>query len=155
MKVQWQVNRSVDDLQADLGAWIKSYNEEREHQGRLCFGKPGAVQSGLRCGHRHAAGPYGVRRSAPNQSHVLDGTLLGTVFYRSRLTTVAPNVSLRHFTMPSGGGIHATTRVNHMSFDIYDEVGQDNTIPSRSSLNSRKSSSRHVKYRLARLRRAQ
>jgi len=33
------IYRSVDDLQADLDAWIKSYNEEREHQGRWCFGK--------------------------------------------------------------------------------------------------------------------
>ena len=33
------IYRSVDDLQADLDAWIKSYNEQREHQGRWCFGK--------------------------------------------------------------------------------------------------------------------
>jgi hypothetical protein len=26
-------------LQADLDAWIRSYNEERPHQGRWCFGK--------------------------------------------------------------------------------------------------------------------
>jgi len=32
--------------------------------------------SGLCCGHHHAAGPYGVRRSGPDQSRVLDGTLL-------------------------------------------------------------------------------
>jgi transposase InsO family protein len=34
-----RVYASVADLQADLDAWIKSYNEEREHQGRWCFGK--------------------------------------------------------------------------------------------------------------------
>jgi transposase InsO family protein len=34
-----RVYASVADLQADLDAWITSYNEEREHQGRWCFGK--------------------------------------------------------------------------------------------------------------------
>jgi len=30
---------SLAELQADLDAWIQSYNEERPHQGRWCFGK--------------------------------------------------------------------------------------------------------------------
>jgi transposase InsO family protein len=30
---------SLAELQADLDGWIKSYNEERPHQGRWCFGK--------------------------------------------------------------------------------------------------------------------
>jgi len=30
---------SIDELQADLDAWVRSYNEERPHQGRWCFGK--------------------------------------------------------------------------------------------------------------------
>jgi transposase InsO family protein len=30
---------SVAELQSDLDAWIGSYNEERSHQGRWCFGK--------------------------------------------------------------------------------------------------------------------
>ena len=30
---------SIADLQADLDFWINSYNEERPHQGRWCFGK--------------------------------------------------------------------------------------------------------------------
>ena len=30
---------SIEELQADLDAWIKSYNEERPHQGRWCYGK--------------------------------------------------------------------------------------------------------------------
>jgi transposase InsO family protein len=30
---------SLAELQADLDAWIASYNEERPHQGRWCFGK--------------------------------------------------------------------------------------------------------------------
>ena len=34
-----RVHASVADLQADLDAWIRSYNEEREHQGRWGFGK--------------------------------------------------------------------------------------------------------------------
>ena len=34
-----KIYRSVDELQADLDDWIKSFNEQREHQGRWCFGK--------------------------------------------------------------------------------------------------------------------
>jgi transposase InsO family protein len=34
-----KVYRSIDELQADLDAWIKEYNEVRPHQGRWCFGK--------------------------------------------------------------------------------------------------------------------
>jgi transposase InsO family protein len=30
---------TLDELQADLDAWLKEYNEERPHQGRWCFGK--------------------------------------------------------------------------------------------------------------------
>ena len=30
---------SIEALQADLDEWIRSYNEERPHQGRWCFGK--------------------------------------------------------------------------------------------------------------------
>lgn len=30
---------SIDELQVDLDAWIKEYNEQRPHQGRWCFGK--------------------------------------------------------------------------------------------------------------------
>jgi transposase InsO family protein len=30
---------SIDELQADLDAWIAEYNEQRLHQGRWCFGK--------------------------------------------------------------------------------------------------------------------
>ena len=30
---------SIRELQEDLDEWIKSYNEERPHQGRWCFGK--------------------------------------------------------------------------------------------------------------------
>ena len=34
-----KVYRSIGELQADLDAWIRTYNEERSHQGRWCFGK--------------------------------------------------------------------------------------------------------------------
>ena len=34
-----KVYRSIDELQADLDAWIQEYNETRPHQGRWCFGK--------------------------------------------------------------------------------------------------------------------
>ena len=30
---------SIAELQADLDAWVQSYNEDRAHQGRSCFGK--------------------------------------------------------------------------------------------------------------------
>jgi transposase InsO family protein len=30
---------SLEDLQADLDAWMTAYNEERPHQGRWCYGK--------------------------------------------------------------------------------------------------------------------
>src|SRR5207249_4282635 len=34
-----KVYRSIDDLQTDLDAWLREYNEARPHQGRWCFGK--------------------------------------------------------------------------------------------------------------------
>ena len=34
-----KIYRSIEELQADLDAWVASYNEERPHQGRWCFGK--------------------------------------------------------------------------------------------------------------------
>ncbi len=30
---------SIAELQGDLDAWVRSYNEDRPHQGRWCFGK--------------------------------------------------------------------------------------------------------------------
>jgi hypothetical protein len=30
---------SIGELQDDLDEWIRSYNEERPHQGHWCFGK--------------------------------------------------------------------------------------------------------------------
>jgi transposase InsO family protein len=34
-----KIYRSIDELQADLDEWVASYNNERPHQGRWCFGK--------------------------------------------------------------------------------------------------------------------
>jgi len=34
-----RIYSSIAELQIDLDAWIRSYNEERPHQGRWCFGK--------------------------------------------------------------------------------------------------------------------
>jgi hypothetical protein len=33
------IYRTIDELQADLDAWMTEYNERRPHQGRWCFGK--------------------------------------------------------------------------------------------------------------------
>lgn len=30
---------SLEELQADLDAWIQEYNEQRPHQGRWCYSK--------------------------------------------------------------------------------------------------------------------
>jgi transposase InsO family protein len=34
-----KIYRSIEELQSDLDAWLKYYNEERTHQGRWCYGK--------------------------------------------------------------------------------------------------------------------
>jgi transposase InsO family protein len=34
-----KIYRTLDELQADLDAWLKLYNEQRPHQGRWCYGK--------------------------------------------------------------------------------------------------------------------
>src|SRR6266545_585969 len=34
-----KIYRTIEELQADLDAWIAEYNERRSHQGRWCFGK--------------------------------------------------------------------------------------------------------------------
>ena len=34
-----KVYRSIDELQFDLDAWVRDYNEARPHQGRSCYGK--------------------------------------------------------------------------------------------------------------------
>lgn len=34
-----KIYRRLEDLQTDLDQWIKSYNKERPHQSRWCFGK--------------------------------------------------------------------------------------------------------------------
>lgn len=34
-----RIYNSIDELQADLDAWLDQYNNAREHQGRWCYGK--------------------------------------------------------------------------------------------------------------------
>ena len=34
-----KIYRAIEELQADLDAWLVDYNERRPHQGRWCFGK--------------------------------------------------------------------------------------------------------------------
>ena len=34
-----KIYRSLAELQADLDAWMREYNEVRTHQGRWCYGK--------------------------------------------------------------------------------------------------------------------
>lgn len=34
-----EIYRTIDELQADLDAWIAKCNEQRPHQGRWCFGE--------------------------------------------------------------------------------------------------------------------
>jgi hypothetical protein len=34
-----KIYRSIEQLQADLDAWLAEYNEQRPRQGRWCFGK--------------------------------------------------------------------------------------------------------------------
>jgi hypothetical protein len=34
-----KIYRSIAELQADLDARVQSYNEDRAHEGRWCFGK--------------------------------------------------------------------------------------------------------------------
>jgi transposase InsO family protein len=33
-----KIYRAIEELQADLDAWLLEYNERRPHQGRWCFG---------------------------------------------------------------------------------------------------------------------
>lgn len=34
-----KVYSELDDLQADLDAWVEQYNQERTHQGKMCCGR--------------------------------------------------------------------------------------------------------------------
>jgi len=34
-----KIYKTLEELQSDLDAWLKLYNEERAHQGRWCYGK--------------------------------------------------------------------------------------------------------------------
>lgn len=39
MAFRKKIYRSLTELQADLDAWMREYNEVRTHQGRWCYGK--------------------------------------------------------------------------------------------------------------------
>ena len=39
MAFRKKLYRRIDELQADLDAWLVEYNEQRTHQGRWCYGK--------------------------------------------------------------------------------------------------------------------
>jgi hypothetical protein len=34
-----KISKTLEELQSDLEAWLKRYNEERPHQGRRYYGK--------------------------------------------------------------------------------------------------------------------
>jgi hypothetical protein len=34
-----KIDRTLEELQADLDAWLTEYNERRPDQGRWCYGK--------------------------------------------------------------------------------------------------------------------
>lgn len=34
-----KIYRTLEELQADLDAWMEEYNQPRPHQGRWCYGK--------------------------------------------------------------------------------------------------------------------
>jgi Integrase core domain len=34
-----KIYKSIEELQIDLDQWLKTYNEERTHQGKHCFGR--------------------------------------------------------------------------------------------------------------------
>ncbi len=34
-----KIYTTIEELQSDLDAWLISYNEQRPHQGRWCYGK--------------------------------------------------------------------------------------------------------------------
>ena len=39
MAFRKKIYRTLEELQADLDAWLEEYNERRPHQGRWCYGK--------------------------------------------------------------------------------------------------------------------
>ena len=39
MAFRKRIYTGIEQLQADLDAWITGYNDQRPHQGRWCYGK--------------------------------------------------------------------------------------------------------------------
>jgi Integrase core domain len=67
-----RIYRTIDELQSDLDAWVKQYNETRPHQGRWCYGKTpmqtegrAAVSAPSRRGPGGARNRGGRRGSSP------------------------------------------------------------------------------------------
>ena len=40
MAFRKKIYTGLDELQADLDAWLRAYTETRPHQGRWCYGRP-------------------------------------------------------------------------------------------------------------------
>jgi hypothetical protein len=38
-RIRKKIYKRLDELQTDLDAWLRLYNEQRPHQGRWCYGK--------------------------------------------------------------------------------------------------------------------
>lgn len=60
--------RTLEELQADLDAWLREYNEQREHSGKYCYGKT-PLQTFLDSKHlAHAKMLDGLTASASSDS---------------------------------------------------------------------------------------
>src|SRR5262249_53130343 len=65
-----KVYRSIDELQADLDAWIQEYNETRPHQGRWCFGNQVGTQSNAhKRGRTHSGAHAASGHPEPSRRH--------------------------------------------------------------------------------------
>jgi hypothetical protein len=96
-------------LQDDLDLWVKSYNEERPHQGRWCFGKtplqtfldaiPIAGQKMI------AAGPPSAMNGPPRKGHCLQDQVQVTTssVYLRNATTAASSSFVRTVERTSFG----------------------------------------------------
>src|SRR5262249_3676392 len=70
-----KIYRTLDELQADLDAWLVEYNYRRPHQGRWCFGKT-PMQTFLGRGEsreRRRRVQAGVAGSAKEATGAMDG----------------------------------------------------------------------------------
>ena len=58
---------SIAELQADLDSWVRTYNEERPHQGRWCFGKTpmNTFLDAVPIARRNSSPPDLIRQAEP------------------------------------------------------------------------------------------